>query len=399
MAGTAGSRACSSRTATTLRQAYSHSDFSMFRTPRRKPGNKMRWQRQLVNRRANRGRRDAGHVLLCAMQAYSLLDLAPIVAGGTAAQALRNACDLARHAEHCGYQRYWMAEHHNSTGIASAATAVALCAVGAATSSIRIGAAGVMLPNHSPLVIAEQFGTLESLYPGRVDLGLGRAPGTDGKTAHALRRENVRADERFPQDVVELQHYFAEGYNGIKAVPGHGLHVPLWILGSSLFGAQLAAQLGLPYLFASHFAPDALQQALGVYRQQFRPSAQLERPYAGAAINVFAADTEIEAQRLKRGMMQGFIFLRRGQAGPLQAPVDDLSEIALPHEIAMAEHVLSESAVGTADKVEAFVKNFLQRTQVDELIVTCHAHDHEARLRSIDLAAQVLEPLRKTPDA
>lgn len=327
------------------------------------------------------------------MQAFSLLDLAPITAGGSAADALRNACELARHAEACGYRRYWMAEHHNSTGIASAATAVALCAVGAATRSIRIGAAGVMLPNHSPLVIAEQFGTLESLYPGRVDLGLGRAPGTDGKTAHALRRENVRADERFPQDVVELQQYFDAGHNGIKAVPGHGLHVPLWILGSSLFGAQLAAQLGLPYLFASHFAPDALQQALQVYRQQFRPSAQLQRPYAGAAINVFAAESEAAGQRLKRGMMQGFIFLRRGQAGPLQPPVDDLNEIALPHEIAMAEHVLSESAVGTAAQVQAFVESFLARTQVDELIVTCHASDHAARLRSFGITAQVLSAL------
>lgn len=328
------------------------------------------------------------------MQAFSLLDLAPIRAGGSPAEALRQSIDLAQHAERCGYARYWMAEHHNSTGIASAATAVALCAVGAATSRIRIGAAGVMLPNHSPLVIAEQFGTLESLYPGRVDLGLGRAPGTDGKTALALRRENVRADERFPQDVVELQHYFDQGFNGIKAVPGDGLHVPLWILGSSLFGAQLAAKLGLPYLFASHFAPDALLEALRVYRERFEPSAVLSRPYAGAAINVFVADSEEEGRRMHRGMMQGFIFLRRGQAGPLQAPVDDLREIALPHEIAMAEHVLSESAVGTPMQAKAFMDEFLARTQVDELVVTCHAYDHAARKRSIELAAELLRPLQ-----
>jgi luciferase family oxidoreductase group 1 len=330
------------------------------------------------------------------MQAFSLLDLAPITENSTAREALLNAQDVARHAEQYGYKRYWMAEHHNSSGIASAATAVALCAIGAVTTSIRIGAAGVMLPNHSPLVIAEQYGTLASLYPGRVDLGLGRAPGTDGKTAYALRRENFRADETFPQDVEELQAYFHHGHMGIRAVPGHGLRVPLWILGSSLFGAQLAAKLGLPYLFASHFAPDALQQALRVYCQQFQPSAAHDRPYSGAAINVFAADTEAEAQRLKRGMMQGFIMLRRGQAGPMQKPVEDLSEIAQPHEIAMAEQVLCESAVGTPVQVKAFIEHFLERTQVDELIVTCHAFDHAARLRSFAIAAEVLNGLYDT---
>lgn len=324
------------------------------------------------------------------MPAYSLLDLAPIAAGSTARAALLNARELARHAEALGYRRYWMAEHHNSTGIASAATAVALGFVAEGTRSIRIGAAGVMLPNHSPLVIAEQYGTLESLYPGRVDLGLGRAPGTDGKTAHALRRANLRADESFPQDVRELRDYFDAGHQGIKAVPGHGLKVPLWILGSSLFGAQLAAQLGLPYLFASHFAPAALAQALMLYRSSFQPSAQCERPYCGAAVNLFAADTHAEARRLKRGMMQGFIALRRGQAGPLQPPVDDLADIALPHEIAMAEEVLCESAVGTHAEVRAFINAFMERTQVDELILTCHAHDHAARLRSFAIGAEVL---------
>lgn len=328
------------------------------------------------------------------MQAYSLLDLAPITEGGTARAALLNARDLARHAEGFGYKRFWMAEHHNSTGIASAATAVALGFVAEGTSSIDIGAAGVMLPNHSPLVIAEQFGTLASLYPGRVQLGLGRAPGTDGKTAYALRRENFRADDSFPQDVVELQAYFHEGHNGIKAVPGHGLHVPLWILGSSLFGAQLAAQLGLPYLFASHFAPDALDQALAVYRHTYKPSAAHPKPYAGAAINVFAAATQQEGERLKRGMMQGFIFLRRGQPGPLRPPADDLRAIAHPQEIAMAEQVLCESAVGTPAAVKAFVERFLERTQVDELILTCHAWEHEARVRSFGIAAEVLGELK-----
>jgi luciferase family oxidoreductase group 1 len=324
------------------------------------------------------------------VQAYSLLDLSPITEGGTARDALLNSRALARHAEGFGYKRFWMAEHHNSTGIASAATSVALGFVAEGTSTIDIGAAGVMLPNHSPLVIAEHYGTLASLYPGRVHLGLGRAPGTDGKTAYALRRENFRADDSFPQDVVELQAYFHEGNNGIKAVPGHGLHVPLWILGSSLFGAQLAAQLGLPYLFASHFAPDALDQALAVYRQTYKPSAAHPKPYAGAAINVFAAETDAEGQRMLRGTMQGFIFLRRGQAGPLRPPVDDLRDIAAPQEIAMAEHVLSEAAVGSRASVQAFIERFLQRTQVDELIVTCHAYDQEARVRSFGIAAEVL---------
>lgn len=324
------------------------------------------------------------------MRAFSLLDLAPINAGSTPRDALLNARELARYAEALGYHRYWMAEHHNSTGIASAATAVALGFVGEGTQSIRIGAAGVMLPNHSPLVIAEQFGTLASLYPGRVDLGLGRAPGTDGKTAHALRRENLHADERFPQDVQELQAYFQDGCNGIRAVPGHGLQVPLWILGSSLFGAQLAARLGLPYLFASHFAPDALDQALALYRREYRPSAAHPQPWAGAAINVFAADTDEEGKRLLRGTMQGFILLRRGQAGPLQPPVERLSDIALPHEIAMAEHVLCESAVGAPAAVEAFIDRFLERTGVDELVLTCHAWDTQARHRSFALAAQIL---------
>lgn len=327
------------------------------------------------------------------MPAFSLLDLAPIPEGGTARQALLNSRELAQHAERLGYKRFWMAEHHNSTGIASAATAVALGFVAEATTTIRVGAAGIMLPNHAPLVIAEQFGTLASLYPDRVDLGLGRAPGTDGKTAYALRRENLHADESFPRDVQELQAYFHDGNNGIKAVPGHGLQVPLWLLGSSLFGAQLAAQLGLPYLFASHFAPDALDQTLALYRRTYQPSAAHPTPYAGAAINVFAGDSDADGARLKRGMMQGFIALRRGQAGPLRPPVDDLRDIALPQEIAMAEQVLRESAVGTAASVHQFVEQFLGRTQVDELILSCHAYDHAARLKSFEIGAEVLQQL------
>lgn len=329
------------------------------------------------------------------MQNFSLLDLSPIREGGSVREALHNSRDLARHAERFGYKRFWMAEHHNSTGIASAATSVALGFVAEGTSTIDIGAAGVMLPNHSPLVIAEHYGTLASLYPGRVHLGLGRAPGTDGKTAYALRRENFRADETFPQDVVELQNYLNAGHNGIKAVPGHGTQVPLWILGSSLFGAQLAAQLGLPYLFASHFAPDALDQALTLYRQTYKPSAAHPLPYAGAAINVFAADTQDEGERLRRGMMQGFIYLRRGQAGPMKPPVDNLGDIAHPQEIAMAESVLREAAVGTAVSVRAFIARFLERTQVDELILTCHTYDFEARVRSLGIAAEVLATIKR----
>jgi luciferase family oxidoreductase group 1 len=330
------------------------------------------------------------------MKAFSLLDLAPIVQGSNARQALLNSRDLARHAERQGYKRFWLAEHHNSTGIASAATAVALGFVAEGTSTIRIGAAGVMLPNHSPLVIAEQFGTLASLYPGRVDLGLGRAPGTDGKTMHALRRDNLNSAERFPQDVQELAAYFDEGFDGIKAVPGHGLRVPLWILGSSLFGAQLAAYLGLPYLFASHFAPDHLHTALQVYREQYRPSPTHPEPYAGAAVNVFAADTDAEGRRLMSTMQQGFIALRKGEPGPLKPPVNTDAEIGSVAELAMANHALRESAVGAPESVRAWLAAFLQRTQVDELIVTCHAYDHDSRVKSFGIAAQALNQLKSS---
>jgi luciferase family oxidoreductase group 1 len=327
------------------------------------------------------------------MTAFSLLDLSPILEGGTARDALHNSRNLAQHAEQQGYKRFWMAEHHNSSGIASAATAVSLGFIAEGTSTIRIGAAGVMLPNHSPLVIAEQFGTLASLYPNRVDLGLGRAPGTDGKTMAALRRDNVRSAERFPQDVQELRAYFDQGYDGIRAVPGHGLQVPLWILGSSLFGAQLAAYLGLPYLFASHFAPDQLSEALKIYREQFQASEQHPVPYLGAAMNVFAADSDEEGHLLMRSAQQGFVALRRGEAGPLKPPMLTEEEIGSPAELAQVNHALRESAVGSPESVKQSLEVFLERTGVDELVLSSHVYDHEARVKSFGIASEVLKKI------
>lgn len=325
------------------------------------------------------------------MQAYSLLDLAPVNEGSTPRQALLNALDVARHAEQLGYKRFWMAEHHNMTGIASAATPVALGFIAAGTERIRVGAAGMMLPNHAPLVVAEEFGTLEALYPGRVDLGLGRAPGTDQETLRALRRDHSAAN-RFPQDVEELIHYLEPVQPGqrIQAVPGAGSRVPVWILGSSLFGAQLAAAMGLPYAFASHFAPDMLDEALHIYRSQFQPSRFLDSPYAAAAINVFASDDETQARRLMTSMEQQFIALRRGTPGPLQPPVDDPDSLGNPAELSMARHALKESAVGTPDQVEAWINRFLGRTHADEVIVTGQIHDHESRKRSFEIASQAL---------
>lgn len=325
------------------------------------------------------------------MQAYSLLDLAPINQGSTPRDALLNALDLARHAETLGYSRYWMAEHHNMTGIASAATPVALGFIAAGTGHIRVGAAGMMLPNHAPLVVAEEFGTLESLYPGRVDLGLGRAPGTDQETLRALRRDHTAAN-RFPQDVEELIHYLEPVQPGqrIQAVPGAGTRVPVWILGSSLFGAQLAAAMGLPYAFASHFAPDMLDEALHVYRTRFEPSRFMDAPYAAAAINVFASDEEAEARRLMTSMEQQFIALRRGTPGPLQPPVDDPDSLGNAAERQMARHALKESAVGTPGQVESWINGFLDRTAADEIIVTGQIHNHEARKRSFGIASEAL---------
>ncbi|MFC4728936.1 LLM class flavin-dependent oxidoreductase [Coralloluteibacterium thermophilus] len=325
---------------------------------------------------------------------FSALDLAPIVEGGTAADAFRNTLDLAQHAERWGYRRYWLAEHHNIPGIASAATAVVIAHVAGGTSTIRVGAGGIMLPNHSPLVIAEQFGTLESLFPGRIDLGLGRAPGSDRATAHALRRDLASSAEQFPQDVVELRQYFrAPRPGGINAVPGAGLDVPLWILGSSLFGAQLAAALGLPYAFASHFAPDALDQALAVYRSRFQPSEQLERPWAMACVNVVAADSDAEARRLFTSMQQSFVNLRRNVPGPLPPPVESMDGLWSPMEQAGVEHALAESFVGTVDTVTDGLRRFVERTRVDELMINGQIYDHAARLRSFELAAQVRERL------
>jgi len=327
---------------------------------------------------------------------FSVLDLSPIVQGATAADALRNTLDLARHAERLGYRRYWLAEHHNMNGIASAATAVVIGHVAGGTRSIRVGAGGVMLPNHSPLVIAEQFGTLESLYPGRIDLGLGRAPGTDQVTARALRRDHIERADDFPRDVVELQAYFNDAESGqpVRAVPGQGLKVPIWLLGSSLFSAQLAAHLGLPFAFASHFAPDYLLTALQMYRAQFRPSAALERPYAMAGINVFAADTDAEGQRLFTSLQQHFLNIRRGRRGQLPPPVDDMNEVWAPHEKPGVEQALSCSAVGSPETVRAALQAFIARTGVDELILTGQIYDHAARLRSFEIAAQIRDSLK-----
>ncbi|HEX2077174.1 MAG TPA: LLM class flavin-dependent oxidoreductase [Longimicrobium sp.] len=332
---------------------------------------------------------------------FSVLDLAPIVAGGDAGQALRNTIDLARHAERWGYHRYWLAEHHNMPGVASAATSVIIGQVAAATSTMRVGAGGIMLPNHAPLVIAEQFGTLEALFPGRIDLGLGRAPGSDQVTARALRRTlNAEADG-FPQDVVELMGYFRDGDPGarVRAVPGAGLDVPVWILGSSLYGAQLAAALGLPYAFASHFAPAMMMQAIEVYRERFEPSAQLDRPYVMLGINVFAADTDDEARRLMTSVKQAFLNLRRGRPTQLQPPVDDFDSQLHPFERAMLDEVLSCSVVGAPQAVREGLASFIARTGADELMVTSQVYDHAARLRSYELTARARDALAAPAEA
>src|SRR5687768_10837490 len=319
---------------------------------------------------------------------FSVLDLSPITAGSTAADALRNTLDLARHAERWGFTRYWLAEHHNMPGIASAATSIVIGHVAGGTSTIRVGAGGIMLPNHAPLVVAEQFGTLESLYPGRIDLGLGRAPGTDQRTVRALRREP--GADSFPQDVLELQAFFGPVQEGqiVQAVPGAGLNVPLWILGSSLFGAQLAAMLGLPYAFASHFAPAALLQALQAYRSAFKPSPQLNRPYAAAGVNVFIADTDAQAHRLFTSAQQQFTNLSRGTPGQLQPPIDDIEAYWTPAEKAQASAMLTCSFVGSPETVRLGLERFVAQTGVDELVVAAAIFDHEARVRSYKLLAE-----------
>lgn len=325
------------------------------------------------------------------MVPFSVLDLSPIAQGGTVADALHRSRALAQHAERLGYRRYWLAEHHNLPGIASAATAVVIGHVAAGTTTIRVGSGGIMLPNHAPLVIAEQFGTLAALFPGRIDLGLGRAPGTDPLTARALRRGQPNSADTFPHDVMELQAYFRPAQPGqaVQAVPGAGLAVPIWLLGSSLFSAGLAAALGLPFAFASHFAPDHLDDALELYRSEFQPSDVLAQPYAVAAIAVFAADTDAQAARLFTSLQQSFVQLRRGTPGPLPPPVDRMDGLWTPAEQAGVGHAFREAVVGSRATVQRGLAAFLRRTRVDELMVTAAIFDPAARLRSFELVAQV----------
>ena len=325
------------------------------------------------------------------MVPVSILDLVPVVLGETPRDALRKSLELVQHAERLGYTRYWVAEHHNMTGIASAATSVVIGYLAGGTSTIRVGSGGVMLPNHSPLVIAEQFGTLESLYPGRIDLGLGRAPGTDQQTLRALRRDPTAADT-CPQDVLELQSLLAPVKAGqtVRAVPGAGTDVPLWILGSSTFGAELAASLGLPYAFASHFAPEALLLALDLYREQFRPSRQLDHPYAMVGVNVVAAETDEEARRLFTTIQQSFTNLVRGAGGKLQAPIDNIDDYWNPMEKAQASRMLKYSIVGSAETVQRGLDQLVRLTQADELMIVTSVYDHAARVRSYEIVADLV---------
>lgn len=321
----------------------------------------------------------------------SVLDLSPIPEGSDAGQALRNSASLASHADGLGYRRFWMAEHHNMPGIASAATAVALAHVAQGTRRIRIGAGGIMLPNHAPLLIAEQFGTLAALHPGRIDLGLGRAPGSDQITARAMRRNLASDADSFPQDVVELLGYFGPAAPGqsLQAVPGAGLEVDVWILGSSTFGAQLAAMLGLPFAFASHFAPAQMMDAVAIYRERFRPSERLAAPHVMLGVNVFAAETDAQALRLFSSLQQAFLNLRQGRPGKLPPPVDDLDARLDPHARAMLANALACSVVGDPETVRRGLDDFAARTGADELMVTAQIFDHAARLRSFDILAHV----------
>ena len=325
------------------------------------------------------------------MVPISILDLVPVILGETPREALPKSLDLAQHAERFGYTRYWVAEHHNMTAIASAATSVVIGYLAGGTSTIRIGSGGIMLPNHSPLVIAEQFGTLESLYPGRIDLGLGRAPGTDQRTLLALRRDPGRGADDFPRDVLELQSLLAPVKPGqsVRAVPGYGTEVPIWILGSSLFGAELAARLGLPYAFASHFAPDALFEALDIYRRQFEPSKQMDRPYAMVGVNVIAADTDEEARRQFTTVQQSFTNLLRGRAGKLQPPIDSIEEYWTPAEKHQASRMLKYSIVGSPETVRQGLESFVALTNADELMVVTSLYDHSARVRSYEIVAEI----------
>jgi luciferase family oxidoreductase group 1 len=330
------------------------------------------------------------------MQRLSVLDLAPIVEGSDAAAAFRNSLDLARHVERLGFKRFWLAEHHGMPGIASAATSIVISHVAAGTSTIRVGAGGIMLPNHSPLLISEQFGTLASLDPGRIDLGLGRAPGSDVATARALRRDPMAADA-FPQDVAELMEYFhpSDGPRGVRAVPGEGLDVPIWILGSSFFGAQLAAAYGLPFAFAGHFAPRLMIQALEIYRSNFRPSARLERPYAMAGVAVIAADTDEEARLLFTSVQQSFVALRRG--GPIQLPPPrpGYEQTLTPVDHAALGDTLSAAIVGGPETVRRGLEELFERTKADEAIVATQVYDHAARLRSFEILMSQAVPVSR----
>ena len=324
------------------------------------------------------------------MTRLSVLDLAPITVGGNAGQALRNSRGLAIHAERLGYERFWLAEHHGMRGVASAATSVAIGYVAEGTTTIRVGAGGIMLPNHAPLVIAEQFGTLASLYPWRIDLGIGRAPGTDQLTSHALRRTLTGSVDHFPQDVQELLAYLGEPLPGqrVHAVPGEGTHVPVYVLGSSTYGAQLAAALGLPYAFASHFAPADLDVALRLYREGFQPSRYRDEPYVMVGLNVTAAESDDEARYLFTSSQQSFVNLRTGRPGPLPPPVDDVASLYPVELHSLLTEVLERSVVGSLDTVSAGLEAFVQRTGADEVITTCAIFEHPLRVRSLDIAAQ-----------
>ncbi|HEX7986739.1 MAG TPA: LLM class flavin-dependent oxidoreductase [Duganella sp.] len=327
---------------------------------------------------------------------FSILDLAPIAEGSNASASFRNTLDLAQHGERWGYNRYWLAEHHGMPGIASAATAVVIAHVAGGTSTIRVGAGGIMLPNHAPLVIAEQFGTLEALYPGRIDLGLGRAPGSDQTTARALRRTLETDADAFPQDVLELQDYMSDTpRQRVLAVPGKGAKVPLWILGSSTFGAQLAAHMGLPFAFASHFAPQMMMQALTLYRNNFQPSAQLDKPYVMLGFNVFAADTDEEARLRATSMQQAFVNLRSGKPSRLQPPKAGYLEALGPQERALLDSVLSCSAIGAPETVGRQLQEFIARTGADELMITSQIFEHAHRLRSYEITAEVHQSLKR----
>ncbi|WP_368178500.1 luciferase-like monooxygenase [Aeromonas sp. R7-1] len=324
---------------------------------------------------------------------YSVLDLVPVPEGGLPAESFRHSLDLARHAERWGYHRYWLAEHHNMPGIASAATAVLIGHLAGGTTTLRLGAGGIMLPNHSPLVIAEQFGTLSSLYPDRIDLGLGRAPGSDQRTMQALRRQRSGEVDDFPADVRELMSYFGDEVGAVQAVPGQGLHVPIWLLGSSLYSAQLAAAMGLPFGFASHFAPAMLLQALEIYHTQYRPSARWPKPHAVVCVNLIAADTDREARFLFTTLQQQFLRLYRGDAGKLPLPVQTLGDEWSPRELMAMEQTLARSLVGEPDRVRHGLKALLAETGADELMFNGPIVDHQARLRSFEIGAELMQGL------